>query len=187
MTRRTLAALVLTVAVLAGAAYWYAPRQALSGLEAALAERDVVGLERHVDWRRVRDGARADVTGYLTANAAGSVGGGHTGMAVGSMLAAAVGPPVVTFLVDHVVSPQGAIKLAAYREQADGRKLALAVERMEFTALDEFTVWVRWSDQLASARLVMAPEGLRWRVVRVVLPFEAWLAAYRGSGGAVIR
>jgi hypothetical protein len=182
MARRGIVAAGLCAAALAAAAYWYSPRLALDALQIALAQRDVVALERQVDWPQVRGGIRADVTGLLAANAAQSAGGTGIGAAVGSMLATALGPTVVPFLVDTVVSPQGVIRLLDYRERVDGRKVVLAVDRMGFTAVDEFTVWIAWPGDPVLARAVLVREGVRWRVARVVLPLDAWLALARAGG-----
>jgi hypothetical protein len=115
MARRWIATATFCIAAVAAGAYWYSPRHALNSLQVAMAEQDVVALERYVDWARVRDGLRSDITGALTVNAARDVRGDSPGAAVGSVLVAALGPTVVGFLGDQAISPRGALMILGYR------------------------------------------------------------------------
>ena len=56
---------VLLVAVLligvVGGCYWLSLIESLNGLETGIRERDVVKLEKYIDWPRVREQARSDL------------------------------------------------------------------------------------------------------------------------------
>jgi hypothetical protein len=152
MRGRIIAVLAVATAVAGTGIYWYSPRYALQRLQTALTEQDVAALERYVNWERGRDGLRSDVTGALGAGDA------------------AIGPVVVSAVVDDVASPQSLLKLLG-----DQAARALVIEEMGFTAVDAFSAV---AGPGARARVDMVRDGLTWKVVHVALPrdFLAGLA-----------
>ena len=54
-----LLAAVLLIAVVGGC-YWFSLVASLNGLEAGIRERDIVKLEKYIDWPRVREQIRSD-------------------------------------------------------------------------------------------------------------------------------
>jgi hypothetical protein len=168
--RSWVGAVVAVVAAAAGGLYWQSPRWALLSIQQAIVDKDIIPLERYIDWARVREGLRSDLAGALMARTIADSKDGSPGAALGSALVAAVGPAVINGLVDSLVTPAGLIGLIAQREQQQGGRLTLVVDRMAFSAIDEFTVWVGGAGQNGLVRIVMVWDGLHWKVVRVAMP-----------------
>ena len=62
IVRATLSALLVAVSLIGvvGGFYWLSLVASLNGLEAGIRERDVVKLEKYIDWPRVREQIRSD-------------------------------------------------------------------------------------------------------------------------------
>ncbi|TAL01012.1 MAG: DUF2939 domain-containing protein [Rhodospirillaceae bacterium] len=147
------------------AAYWYSPRYSLKQLQTSLATSDVIGLERYIDWPSVRDGLRTDLTAaFLEKTSARSDNN------LSSAFAAALGPAVVTYVVDTFTSPQALIKLAEKQKAETAGPDSLTVASAEFTALDEFTIVFGKPVDQQTIRAVMQRDGFHWKITRISLP-----------------
>ena len=62
IARPTLSVLVVAVLLIGvGVGYWLSLIASLNGLEAGIRERDVVKLDKYIDWPRVREQIRSDL------------------------------------------------------------------------------------------------------------------------------
>ena len=67
IARAALSALLVAVLLIGvvGGCYWLSLMASLNGLEAGIRERDVVKLEKYIDWPRVREQIRSDLRGSV--------------------------------------------------------------------------------------------------------------------------
>lgn len=166
-----------SVVLLGAGAYALSPWWALAGLAQAAKEKDAAGLERYVDFPRLR----ADLAGQLkdaTARALDEQGGDATldqaGRALGGMM--------VDRVVDRLVSPAGVAKLirraldlksAVPHEHASRTGVARRVHErahLEWTGLSAVRVVFVHPDGRVITTGRLEREGLHWRLVGLVIP-----------------
>ena len=99
--------ILLVVSALAVAVYWYAsPYWALYVLKSAAERRDAETFNEHVDYPRLRESVKGQLTAFMAGQTKDSAGAGddvgRAGMALGAML----GIAVADRLVDAFVRPE---------------------------------------------------------------------------------
>jgi general secretion pathway protein G len=174
LARATLG-VVLAVVILAGifrGCYWFSLVASLNGLEAGVRERDVVKLEKYVDWPRVREQVRSDLHAFVMAQVFKDAKTGEEGglsSSIGTLLAVAVAPAVIDRVVDGFVTPQSLVRLLTERPPSEQPDLTFV--REGFTDLDEYTLLLGASAPARPRiRAILRRDGITWRVVRVVFP-----------------
>lgn len=104
---------ILILFAIAGAAYWASLLLSLHGLEAAFRDRDVIRLEKYVDWARIREQIRSEIksatTAHLVQEAARSNEGGAA--LFGTLIAGAIAPAMIDQLVNDLVTARALARL----------------------------------------------------------------------------
>ena len=155
-----------------GACYWLSLIASLNGLEAGIRERDVVKLEKYIDWPRVREQIRSDLRGSVMTQVfkdANTDKEGGLASSIGALLAGAVAPAMIDRIVDGFVTPQSLVRLLEEKPSSQRPELNLA--REGFTDLDEYTLRLGASGPIRPGiRAILRRDGITWRVVRIVFP-----------------
>ena len=167
---------VLVVAVLligvGGGCYWLSLIASLNGLEAGIRERDVVKLEKYIDWPRVREQIRSDLRASVMTQVfkkATTDKDGGLASSIGALLAGVVAPSMIDGIVDGFVTPQSLVRLLEEKPSSQRPELKLA--REGFTDLDEYTLLLEASGPIRPGiRAILRRDGITWRVVRIVFP-----------------
>lgn len=106
MTTKALAALLAAFAIALGA-YWYAsPYLALRSIQAAAQARDADRLNAHVDYPRLRESLKDQVSAQLAHELGGDAGGQDALSQLGTALGATLGRALGDRLVDALVQPE---------------------------------------------------------------------------------
>ena len=174
VTRAALGVLVAVVVLagVGGGCYWFSLVTSLHGLEAGIRERDVVKLEKYVDWGRIRDQVRADLQAFMMTQVFKEAKKGEEGglaSSIGTLLAGAVAPAVIDRVVDGFVTPQALVRLLTERPPSEQPDLTFV--REGFTDLDEYTLLLGASSPTRPRiRAILRRDGITWRAVRVVFP-----------------
>lgn len=170
----------LLILVLAAGAYGGYPFWAATELAHAVATRDREALERHVDFPRVREGLRADLTARVLRETAGNIKGPGAGLA--GAIVSLLAPSAVDVTVAGLTTPAGLVGLLTGRPEsllADANEIEATLRRnvrsAGFVALDRFRIAMRTESGSQDIRVVMAFSGLAWRVVGLQLPDEGLL------------
>jgi len=184
-TLRVLASVVIVAAVVAGA-YWGSAVLSVSQLEAGLRERDVVKLQKYVDWPELREHPRATVHAAVLAPSANSARAGDAPLAaIAGMLVTSALLPAADSMLDAMVSPEALVNLLNGPARRAGE---IHLARMGFTDIEEYTV-TAWLGDTANSkfrlRAVLRRSGITWRVTQVVLPDDlARMLASRSKASA---
>ena len=110
IARAALSVLLAAVLLFAvgGGCYWFSLTASLHGLEAGIRERDVVKLEKYIDWPRVREQARSDLQALVMTQVfkeAKTEKEGGLASSIGALLAGAVAPAMIDRVVDGLITP----------------------------------------------------------------------------------
>ncbi|HEL4298779.1 MULTISPECIES: DUF2939 domain-containing protein [Stenotrophomonas] len=171
---------VLVPVVLALSAWWFGgPYVTVHGLSRAIEQRDTERLERYVDFPRVRSSLRAQLNDYLVRQAGPDVAASPFGAllyGLGDQLGGAAVDTMVTptgigaMLQGHVLWKRGRNELQggdAFGPTEPARPLKNAEHRFE--ALDRFVVDIDRGPGQPPLKVVLEPQGLRWKVVDLQL------------------
>jgi Protein of unknown function (DUF2939) len=159
------------------------PYHTLQRLEDALETGDQVTLEALIDWPSLRDGLKDDLNTMATRALAEQAGpGGDPEAALGMGIAAMFMPVLVQRAVDAYVTPASIATLmrreAATGPAADDGPRAddwrFEVHRAYFAGPASFRFEFSNPDdpRPEPAIGVLALQGLRWRLTRLILPIE---------------
>jgi hypothetical protein len=165
MKRFTL--LLLLVALAVAGWYWVSPTLAVNRLLGAVRAGDEAALENVIDFPAVRQNLKADLSGAADSRARGEEDQlGAFGRALGGML--------VGGLVDMFVTPAGlAAVIHGNNPVADGDAERVNLENVDYAierGISRFRVRFESSDRPdIQPALVFQRQGLRWRVVRIVV------------------
>ena len=162
-------------------AYAASPYLSLLEIQQAVQARNVPALSASIDWDRLRDGLKQDVSDGIT---------GVPGQAVQVSANADDLPPfgsgfvstMAGSMVDETVTPQHLASTVATLQRAGAQ--TMQVTRAFFTSPTGFEVSMRGAADKAGPPvirlhmdLVRSGFGLRWKVTRVWLPMEMLAAA----------
>jgi hypothetical protein len=173
---RQLIALVLALALGAGL-YVLSPWWSLAGLTLAVQQEDRYGMQRYIDFPRVRESIAAQAKEYLAERTQGDDAAGALGEVIGSVIADRA--------VETVVSPAGLAKLLAISREAsrDGGRGVSNVEsrsrtarslhdrlRLEWVGVSSVRVqfFNRKGKRITTGYLER--QGLTWRLVDIEVP-----------------
>jgi DUF2939 family protein len=166
-----LLAVLIFLGLVAGC-YWASLLVSFDKLEAGVRERDVVKLEKYIDWVVIRDQLRSEIRGTaLRRFYEDAMGKQETpGYFLGALLAGTIAPAMVDQFVDGFVTPQGFVDLL--RKKSDDRGDGVVITRIGFTDFDEYAIEVgaMAADPSKRIRAVLRRQGIIWRVVRVGFP-----------------
>jgi hypothetical protein len=166
-----LLALVI-LASISGGCYWLSLVTSLHGLEAGIRGRDVVKLDKYIDWPRLREQVRADLQAFaMTQVFTDAKTGKEGGLAssIGTLLAGAVAPAMIDRVFDGFVTPQALVRLLVEKPPSEQPELTFA--REGFTDFDEYMLLLGTSAPTSPRiRAILRKDGMTWRVVRVVFP-----------------
>ena len=155
-----------------GACYWLSLIASLNGLEAGIRERDVVKLEKYIDWPRIREQIRSDLRGSVMTQVfkdANTDKEGGLASSIGALLAGVVAPAMIDRVVDGFITPQSLVRLLSQEPPSEQPELTFA--REGFTDLDEYTLRLGASGPIRPGiRAILRRDGITWRVVRIVFP-----------------
>jgi hypothetical protein len=172
---------VLVVALAVGASlYALSPWWALAGLAQAVEKGDRYGMQRYIDFPRVRESVSAQADAYLAKKA----GSDEVAGAVGAM----IGSVVVNRAVENAVSPDGLARLLAISREArrdggsgggDGKKVESRPkaarslhERLDLDWVGLSSVRVTSFNRKGKLLTTgyLERQGLTWRVVDIEVP-----------------
>jgi hypothetical protein len=177
------AVLVSIGAVVVVAAWYYAtPQWAVRGLESAIQARDAAALDERVDFSRLRE----NLKGQLSARMVGETAPALKANPLGA-LAAGFASILVGGVVESLVTPDGLAALAAGNQllldspdgpwtDPDGRPTHSADHpfdnsRLRLDSPNRFSVWVP-NNGGGETRFVFARSGLSWRLTSIFLPTD---------------
>ncbi|CAH0257766.1 DUF2939 domain-containing protein [Stenotrophomonas lactitubi] len=180
--KKIIGILALLIVVMAG--WWFGgPYLTVHGLSKAIEQRDTARLERYVDFPRVRTSLRAQLSDYLVRQAGPEVAASPFGAllyGLGDQLGGAAVETMVTptgigaMLQGHVLWKRGRNELQggdAFGTTEPARPLKNAEHHFE--ALDRFVVDVDRGPGQPPLKVVLEPQGLRWKVVDLQLGMSA--------------
>lgn len=148
----------IQILLLAAPIYVASPWLALSELDTAVQRRDVVALERMVDWDAVRSGFRSDLTAYFNSKV-------MSGKDEAVRNAASEEISAWSERMVSNVSASGFVSLLKQTSKSPSDDDHLTVSRSYFSGLDQFTVWAGSKGKVV---FVMRFEDFRWKVKRAV-------------------
>jgi len=171
---------ILVALVLAIVAWWFSgPYLTVHGLSKAIEQRDTARLERYVDFPRVRSSLRAQLNDYMVRQAGPDVATSPFGAllyGLGDRIGGAAVDSLVTptgigaMLQGHVLWKRGRNELQggdAFGPTEPARPLKNAEHHFE--ALDRFVIDVDRGPGEPPLKVVLEPQGLRWKVVDLQL------------------
>ncbi|ATS51326.1 DUF2939 domain-containing protein [Xanthomonas citri pv. fuscans CFBP 6996] len=171
---------VLIAFLLTVTAWWFGgPYMTMHGLSKAIEQRDTAALERYVDFPRVRSSLRAQLNDYLVRQAGPDLAASPWGTllyGLGNQLGGAAVDTLVTpigigaLLQGHVLWKRGRNELQGgdpFGPTEPARPLKNAEHRFE--ALDRFVIDVERTPGEPPLKVVLEPQGLRWKVVDLQL------------------
>lgn len=171
---------ILVVVLLAVTAWWFGgPYLTMQGLSKAIAQRDIAALEHYVDFPRVRSSLRAQLNDYLVRQAGPDIAASPWGRlldGLGNQLGGAAVDTLVTpigigaLLQGHVLWKRGRNELQGgdpFGPTEPARPLKNAKHRFE--ALDRFVIDIERAPGESPMKVVLEPQGLRWKVVDLQL------------------
>src|SRR6516162_5567774 len=123
-----LLAAVLLITVVGGC-YWFSLTASLHGLEAGVRERDVVKLEKYIDWPTVREQIRSDLRASVMTQVfkeAKTDKEGGLASSIGALLVGAVAPAMIDRVVDGFVTPQSLVRLLEEKPSSQRPEFNLA-------------------------------------------------------------
>ena len=184
MSRKFLIALVgggvmVLIATVAMAVWFYrAPHRTVDRIHAALKQTDTNSLARDIDFPVVQASLNEQITFIVTNRMAADAAGQPV-----SPIAAAVAGGIVKFLVAQNITPAGLCNLltgqaalGAKKEKArtpDYAELyhAFAEADRGYRSSSQFVVTMT-GRKGETTHLVLSRDGLRWKLVNIVLPLE---------------
>lgn len=159
---RKLLALLLIALAVAGAYWWIAPQRAAQAVAEAIARRDVVALERHVDFPRVRESLKADLNALLARELNRNR---DPFAALGALFAGAL----IDSVVDALLTPEGLATIGTGLDPFSGVIDTGAVRNWRLRRLGLEQALFHPPDN-PNEGLVLERQGLTWRVVRLTPP-----------------
>jgi hypothetical protein len=177
-------ALVSICAVVVVTAYYYAtPRWAVRGLESAIRARDAAALDERVDFSRLRENLKGQLSAMMVKETAPSLKDNPLGA-----LATGFASILVGGVVESLVTPDGLAALAAGSRPLldspegpwtgpDGRRPTDSADplfdnsRLRLDSPNRFSVWVP-NNNGGETRFVFARSGLSWRLTSIFLPTD---------------
>ncbi|MFN4072483.1 MAG: DUF2939 domain-containing protein [Thermus sp.] len=138
----------------------FSPYLALRGLQKAIERRDAVALERYVDFPRVREGLEADLHAAMVKELERTQEDPFA--ALGVLLAGGL----IRALVDALLTPEGLASLGTGKDPGEVGLEEVRQWRLKRQGLSRVLVHHGNDPQTG---LLMELQGLRWRVVRVVV------------------
>ncbi|WP_038047447.1 DUF2939 domain-containing protein [Thermus caliditerrae] len=154
---------VLALGLLALAGYGFlAPFLTLRGLAAAVERKEVQALERYVDFPRVREALKADLSASLMKEMQNEE---NPFAALGLLFTAGM----VNVLVDALLTPEGLASLGTGKEPGQASLEEVRNWRLRYLGLSRAFIYHK--DDPRSG-LVLERQGLRWRVVRLQMPLD---------------
>jgi hypothetical protein len=161
-----------TILVLATGCYWASLLISLERLEAGIRERNVVTLEKFIDWVVIRDQLRSQIRGTTLRRFYEDALGKQEkpGYFLGALLAGTIAPAMLDQFVDGFVTPQGLVDLLG--KDPDHKGDGIKISRTGFTDLDEYTIELGKgaTDPAKIIIAVLRRQGIIWQVVRVGFP-----------------
>ena len=141
MFPRKLALCVIILLIATAAAYWASLAHSLSGLEIAFRDRDVVKLEKYVDWARIREQIRSEIKSTTTAHLVQEArdSGGQVAL-FATLMAGAVASAMIDHLVNDFITARSLARLLADKSLMREQFL---VNRIGLTDIDEYTIATR--------------------------------------------
>ncbi|AZR34505.1 DUF2939 domain-containing protein [Xanthomonas vasicola] len=171
---------LLIAVLLTVTAWWFGgPYMTMHGLSKAIEQRDTAALERYVDYPRVRSSLRAQLNDYLVRQAGPDIAASAWGTllyGLGNQLGGAAVDTLVTpigvgaLLQGHVLWKRGRNELQgsdAFGPTEPARPFKNA--KHHFEALDRFVLDVERDPGEPPLKVVLEPQGLRWKVVDLQL------------------
>jgi hypothetical protein len=162
----------VTIAGVAAGCYWGSLLFSLDRFEAGVRERDIVKLEKYIEWPAVRDQLRSEIRGAALRHFYEDALGKREkpGYSLGALLAGTIAPAMVDQLVDSFVTPQGLIDLLG--KDPHHNRAGITITRTGFTDFDEYSIEFGNTavDPAKTASAVLKRQGIIWRVVRVGFP-----------------
>lgn len=168
------------------------PYYTVHSIGAAVRERDVVALERLVDWNGLRAGFRDDLKAVMAATISrkgASASGGEAALGMG--IAALLGPAIIDRAVDAYVTPQGLSRLIEDGRAPSGKGAAAGsggtsgkgldwsrVKYAFFTGPTDFRLDVAGDKPGEGITMTMRWDG-GWKLNRVFLPVDQITGAMR--------
>ncbi len=176
MNGRKVAFGILMLVTLTVGAYWASLVLSLNGLEAAVRDRDVIKLEKYIDWVRLREQARSEIKGLVTANLFNQATqkSENASALFGTLVAGAIAPGMIDQLVNDLVTARSLATLLGDKNIA--LKQGFSIKRIGLTDIDEYTL-VATNGKLQpdqEFRLILRREGITWRAAAIVLPDQFW-------------
>ena len=176
--KKLIAIVMLLVLTVIGA--WFGgPYLAVHGLSKAIEQRDTARLERHVDFPRVRSSLRAQLNDHLVRQAGPDIAASPFGAllyGLGGQLGGAAVDTLVTpmgigaMLQGHVLWKRGRNELQGgdtWAATEPARPLEGAAHRFE--RWNRFVVDVPRQEGQPPLKVVLEPQGIRWKVVDLQL------------------
>lgn len=147
------------------------PHWTLHRLAVALAERDEVTLARLIDWPQVRQGMKEDFKAVLYGAA---VAQKDSPLA---LVGVTLGAHMAEGMIDAMIGPRWLTQM----DRRDGtlQEIKAAIGYAEFETPVRFRVDVRLPGVPEAVTILLAFDGVAWKVTRASLPVEALQAAMR--------
>ncbi len=178
---KKLIAVVILLVVALAAGWFGGPYLTVHGLSRAIEERDSARLERYVDFPQVRRSLHAQMNDYMVRRAGPALGSGPFASVLYGL-----GDQFSAAAVDTLVTPMGIAALLqgqslwsagtrqlhgnrARSTPSEGPAQPLREASHAFQSLDRFVIEVDRGPGQPPLRAVLAPQGLRWKVVDVQL------------------
>jgi hypothetical protein len=168
----------LLVALIAAGAYYLYPYWTLINLQDAIRNKDTTALEALIDWPQVRAALKSDLRAGITAAQPTASNAEAAGAALGTVLGAAY----LDTLVDGYVSAAG------MTQRIDPDAALGLIGKRGFVSPTMFFIDCdipRDAPPAYKITILMQLSGLSWRVVRILVPWEALKTT--DSESAVLR
>lgn len=160
---------VVVLSIIVAAAYWASLLHSLNGLEAGFRDRDIVKLEKYVDWARIREQIRSEIKSATTAHLVQEATRGDGGGAAlfGTLIAGAIAPAMIDQLVNDLVTARSLARILS--DQNSVSKGQFSVVRLGLTDIDEYTLAARFRDidPDHELRLILRRDGVTWRLTTI--------------------
>lgn len=153
---------VIVVLVLGFAYLWFSPYLALRGIRQAIQHNDPSGIERYVDFPRVRESLKSQLNRALMSEVNKDDSGfGALGLAFAG--------PIIDRLVDAYITPEGLASIGTGENPEQGDVETVRNWQVQRRGFSEVLIHPKDSP---NDGLIMERRGLGWKVVRLQINLD---------------
>ena len=178
MNKKLIGALIAVIVVLVGGYYYASPYLALNTIKKAAQAGDSDTVSKYIDYPSVRQSFKDQMNAMMAKELMNQDTDGFA--ALGAMLASTM----VDKMVDGFVTPEGMTLMLKGKNLKDAEQDSQDAQTAEtqeqpkpeyeagYTSLNDFEVVIKDQDQSKEVKVLMARDGLSWKIHKIAVPMD---------------